>query len=224
MRIVIVFKMGSRKFLYFVLKSVALATLMQLILAEFIFDLPTASIGPYPQLGTMLYLFYHFSPRLYPKFFGILGFDFSEKSITYIFALQIIFSEQLSSFIPSLCGFLSSYILSSSLQSQDDIFPESLVKLCDRFGHFMGIVEYPPALVHVASSSSSANRQRRSQDGLATNIGQVPTPHPPASAIEPSPEALETLIAMGFDRDNAIRALVATNNNIEAAANVLLSG
>lgn len=47
-----------------------------------------------------------------------------------------------------------------------------------------------------------------------------PMPPPP-----PAPEeAIETLMNLGFERDRVIRALQSRDNNLEAAANFLLSG
>ena len=48
---------------------------------------------------------------------------------------------------------------------------------------------------------------------------QQPPPPPP-----PSEEAIAQLTAMGFDRQAVVRALGQTDNNVEAAANRLLSG
>mmetsp|Transcript_14941 Transcript_14941/g.22492 ORF Transcript_14941/g.22492 Transcript_14941/m.22492 type:complete len:91 (+) Transcript_14941:808-1080(+) len=53
-------------------------------------------------------------------------------------------------------------------------------------------------------------------------IDAAMTAHAMASA-EPSPDNIESLIAMGFDRDRSIEALRATGDNIEHAANRLLS-
>jgi len=42
--------------------------------------------------------------------------------------------------------------------------------------------------------------------------------------VEPSPDHIESLVAMGFDRDRSIAALRAAGDNLELAANRLLSG
>lgn len=150
---------------------------------------------------------------------GILGFDFSEKAITYIFAAQVMFSAGLSSFIPTICGFFSSYILSSSLSRNDDIFPESLVKLCEKVGTYVGIFDYPSTFVHSASSSHNGNRQRRTSTSNRP-VGGANAPRPenavpmapamntvPRPVIQPPSEAIETLTAMGFDREQVVRSL-----------------
>lgn len=45
-------------------------------------------------------------------------------------------------------------------------------------------------------------------------------PAPPR--VQPSEEALEQLIAMGFDRTSASAALQQTGNNVQAALSILL--
>ncbi|CAM9239683.1 unnamed protein product [Phaeothamnion confervicola] len=50
-------------------------------------------------------------------------------------------------------------------------------------------------------------------------VAPAPPPPPPPP---PPEEAIETLQGLGFDREAAIRALQATDNNVEAAANRLL--
>ncbi|KAF1319611.1 Protein kinase, partial [Globisporangium splendens] len=51
--------------------------------------------------------------------------------------------------------------------------------------------------------------------------GMLP-PH--MAAAPPSEDAIQQLMALGFDRERAITALQSTSNNVEAAANRLLNG
>ncbi len=158
---------------------------------------------------------------------GILGFDFSEKSIKYVFAAQVMLSAGLSSIIPTSCGFASSYIISKTLSQQNyDFFPELLVKVCNMAGQYVGVHDYPPIFMHNVSGDTHASRQRRAPNsnrpvGVANNETSFPTA--PTRIVQPSAEAIDTLTAMGFDRETVIRALQATDNNVEAAANLLLS-
>ena len=54
--------------------------------------------------------------------------------------------------------------------------------------------------------------------GLQPQFQRMPPPQPP------SQESIDQLTAMGFERDAVVRALSLTDNNVEAAANRLLSG
>jgi len=42
--------------------------------------------------------------------------------------------------------------------------------------------------------------------------------------LQPREEDIQTLMNLGFDRSSVERALLSTGNNIDAAANILLSG
>lgn len=79
---------------------------MELVFFNIFFDIERYS-GPYPQIGAVLSLYHRFTPRLHPKFFGILGYDFSEKSMTYGLCAQVILSGGLSTIIPTLIGIIS---------------------------------------------------------------------------------------------------------------------
>jgi len=165
---------------------------------------------------------------------GILGFDFSEKAITYVFAAQVMFSAGISSIVPTICGIVSSSVMSSSLSTHNrDLFPESLVRLVERAGQYLGIFNYPPIYIHSVSSNAHANRQRRVSDSnrpiddannrRPDNSFPMASSAAPTPMIQPSIEAIDTLTGMGFNRESVIRALLATDNNVEAAANILLN-
>lgn len=47
---------------------------------------------------------------------------------------------------------------------------------------------------------------------------------PAEARTPPTEESIETLMGMGFDRNDAIVALQTTNNNVQQAAGILLDG
>jgi hypothetical protein len=62
---------------------------------------------------------------------------------------------------------------------------------------------------------------------LAAGLGRRRQPRPrrqPPAPVAPSPEAVSQLTAMGFDEQRVKEALQATGNNIERAADQLLTG
>jgi hypothetical protein len=98
--------MGSRRFAAFMVYASFVSTILELVFFNIFFDLERYS-GPYSQLGAVISLYHRFTPRLYPSFFGILGFNFSEKSLTYGLCAQIILLGGLGTVIPTLFGFIS---------------------------------------------------------------------------------------------------------------------
>lgn len=77
-----------------------------------------------------------------------------------------------------------------------------------------------PSTAAMLDSSRGGNVRRNSR----------PVAQQPPSQIEsiplspPSEEAIETLMAMGFDHESVIRTLQQCDNNVEVAANRLLGG
>lgn len=223
-------EMGTQKLASFLfLKSMTFATIFQVLILECLDNIPrTFRVGPYPQIGALLYLFHIFTPRIHPKFFGILGLDISEKAFTYFFIFQITFNGGASTFIPTLCGFLAGMISISTktpLGSYNLEFPAFIHRLSSVVGRTSGLDSLylcpivAPRLRGSGSGSATTGSRRTANSGAAIPIHQqIPTPPPPSEAL------IEQLTVMGFDRDAVIRALQATDNNAEAAANRLLTG
>ena len=122
--------MGSRRFGAFIVYSSVLSTILELVVFNIFFDLERYS-GPYPQLGAVLALYHKFTPRLHPKFFGALGYDFSEKSLIYGLCAQVILSGGLSTIVPTLVGFFSGTL---SVNLSETELPEFVYTM----GQYMG--------------------------------------------------------------------------------------
>ena len=233
--------MGTQKFASFLfLKVFILSTLLQCILL--VLSNGYLSPGPYPYVGAMLYLYTSFTPRLYPNFVRFLGWEFSEKAITYFFTLQLIIHDGWSSIVPAICGYLSGTVATSPstpFGNYDPRFPQFIYRISDKIGQMIGLSELlapPPTIVR--GMRGRQVRGRGYMGGSRTSQRLVPgaalgTPRPSAhlppqyeqlpQAPPPSEEAINQLTMMGFEREAVIRALNATDNNLEAAANRLLS-
>jgi len=254
-------EMGTHNFASFLLlKCLLLSTILQCFISE-LFDIQGSfAPGPYPHIGTLLYLYFRYTPKVYPKFIGLFGFDFSEKSLTYCFAIQLLAADGWSSFTPAACGFLTGILMLSSLTPLARLeihFPRILIRPLSIIGRFLGLEDLrasPPVGVSLPVRGGRVERMSRLERGgnrgmrqhrlvpdhargaesvpapvgRASNSGnndvtrqQFQTPPPPPL---PSPEAILQLTAMGFEREDVVRALQTTDNNVEAAANRLLSG
>jgi len=122
--------MGSRRFGAFIVYSSVLSTILELVFFNIFFDIERYS-GPYPQLGAVLALYHTFTPRLHPKFFGILGYDFSEKTLSYGLCAQVILSGGLSSIVPAFVGFISGMLC---VNLSENGLPEFVYSLGQFFG------------------------------------------------------------------------------------------
>ena len=72
-------ELGSRKYVLWLTQVYIVTIPLIWTVAMILGDVTYA--GPYPTLGALLYLFYRYTPRLHPRFFGVLGFHISEKAI-----------------------------------------------------------------------------------------------------------------------------------------------
>ena len=203
--------MGSRRFGAFIVYVSFLSTILELGFFNIFFDTERYS-GPYPQLGAVLALYHKFTPRLHPKFFGILGYDFSEKSITYGLCAQVMLSGGMSTIVPTMIGFLSGMLCVNFSENQ---LPEFVYSLAAIIGNALLVDEAPAIMMSRSVQRGAGGGGNRPRRAAAPQTPRAPPPPPPE-------EAITMLTSMGFEREAVIRALQQTDNNVEAAANRLM--
>merc|ERR1712045_455330 len=139
--------------------------------------------GPYPQIGALLYLFHMFTPRIHPKFFGVLGFNLSEKVFTYFFIFQLVFSGGSSTIIPTMCGFLAGMLSISpkTLFGRYDLtFPAFIHVACGVVGRALGLDSlYPcPIVAPRLRGAGSGSAGSASASRLAPGNSGIPIQQP----------------------------------------------
>mmetsp|Transcript_10967 Transcript_10967/g.15140 ORF Transcript_10967/g.15140 Transcript_10967/m.15140 type:complete len:309 (-) Transcript_10967:186-1112(-) len=229
--------LGSRRFSCFLAitwtLSVSLATGAIVLLGDRREDGATylrLMPGPYFFIFSMYSLYFSLVPPTRPRLAGIFGINISEKSLVYLAGTQLFFSSGLRTVIPGLSGFLAgAAYLSDALK----LYTWTLPKWFDRWFFKPRRLDSTP----MRNENPREELRERTPPAVATRVTRgdatflnddqaaidaAMTAHAMASA-EPSPDNIESLIAMGFDRDRSIEALRATGDNIEHAANRLLS-
>lgn len=225
---------GSEAYVKFLCKAFTTATALQCI-----FQNEKFATGLYPLLGVLMYLYTRYTPRLYPKFASVLGFDFSEKAMTYLLALQIMANQGINSIIPFMSGYASGILCMSKyspLSKVDFPVPNFILNFGLAVGKAIGLEDLSHAPSYIASSGTRRSVQEFQRAGGFGNVrnrphlpqvpGAPPVPpeyEPMPMAEEPSEEAIATLTAMGFERDAVVLALRRSDNNVEHAANRLLT-
>ena len=171
--------------------------------------------GPYALIFSMYSLFYSMVPATRPKLVGVAGLDVSDKSLVYLCGAQLLFSGGMRSFIPGLCGIIAGVAyLNDALKLYTFALPKSFDKWFFR-SRFHQTPRTPE------EDNLLDDQDLDTQDDLSSPLA----PQEMVSAVAtPSEANVETLVAMGFDRERALGALRASRDNLEAAANNLLSG
>ncbi|WZY91474.1 hypothetical protein YC2023_063803 [Brassica napus] len=162
--------------------------------------------GPYALIFASFVPFYLDIPV--SKRFNVFGLHFSDKSFIYLAGVQLLLSSWKRSMLPGICG-----IIAGSLYRLN-IFGIRKAKLPWFIASFFSRMSLP-------SSSSHSQAPRRTSPSLGRQaVRSYQAPIPPS--IEPSEEAIATLVSMGFDQNAARQALVHARNDVNAATNILL--
>lgn len=223
-------ELGTRKFVIFLLFVNALCVaqeflLLQLLMARnLVLDLPNPIrwqyAGPYPLIGGLFTLFHCYAPRMHPRFVSVLGFHFSEKAFYYLWCFHLIGSGGWNTVVPAVTGIVAALLYLKVLQDHFDV-PDFIVRAVQPVFERLGLLEAPVAVRGVHATAAAA----------AVAAAQVPqhrpVERPAAQEIpmpDPDPSAVEQLTAMGFPRPQVMEALRQSHNNVEHAANRLLSG
>uniref|UniRef100_K3W5T0 UBA domain-containing protein n=1 Tax=Globisporangium ultimum (strain ATCC 200006 / CBS 805.95 / DAOM BR144) TaxID=431595 RepID=K3W5T0_GLOUD len=228
-------QMGSRKFGSLVVFILSLTSGLELAA---LMSAPSLARqipgGPYALLGALAVFFNKYIPKLYPRSFSFSGLNFSDKSSTYLLLIVMLGRNPntLLSFAPgALFGLLFSSTPLARLR-----LPSFLLTTLGIFHPLFDVV--PASVVALQRQRRVLEAQRRLgvrnnqqnmpagqgfRDQLLPGAGGGMLP-PHMAAAPPSEDAIQQLMALGFDRERAITALQSTSNNVEAAANRLLNG
>ncbi|CAH8392875.1 unnamed protein product [Eruca vesicaria subsp. sativa] len=200
-------QIGSNKHSVFILFSGFVSLILQTILLSLFKD-PTANLltsGPYALIFASFVPFYLDIPV--SKRFDVFGLHFSDKSFIYLAGVQLLLSSWKRPMLPGICG-----IIAGSLYRLN-IFGIRKAKIPGFIASFFSRMSLP-------SSSSHSQAPRRTSPSLGRQARSYQAPVP--SSIEPSEEAIATLVSMGFDQNAARQALVHARNDVNAATNILL--
>jgi hypothetical protein len=206
--------------------------------------------GPYALIGALFSLFHQYTPRLFPSFFSILGVKFSEKFFYYLWFLAVAGGAGWSSALAVMIGWTIGLLYRIDVFKNLDV-PDPLAVILSDIGS--RISESPPhilataaprGVVGGAAAGAGARRQPRPAGGggaaaavaaaaaAGGGFGQAPPSAPNvrpavAAAHRPppiaDPAAIEQLVMMGFSRPQVIEALQWSNNDVQRAADRLLT-
>ncbi|CAA7060515.1 unnamed protein product [Microthlaspi erraticum] len=207
-------QIGSNKYSVFILFSGTVSLLLEVFLLSFLKD-TTANLltsGPYGLIFASFIPFYLDIPV--STRFRVFGVSFSDKSFIYLAGVQLLLSSWKRSLFPGVCGIIAGSLYRLNILGiRKAKFPEFVTSFFSRL-----------SLPSFSSSPPSAP-SRTIVGTISPNTGRRPErsqPAPVTSQVEPSEEAIATLVSMGFDRNAARQALVHARNDVNAATNILL--
>ncbi|XP_024383933.1 rhomboid-like protein 18 isoform X2 [Physcomitrium patens] len=208
-------QIGSNKYLFFVLFSTIISTTLEVIALAALQD-PTSltgiSLTPGPY-GLMFALFvpFFFDIPISTRF-KVFGARFSDKSFVYLAGLQLLLSSWKQSLIPGVCGLVAGFLYKSNVLGIKKVkFPEGLAAAAARL--------FAPLLSSNSAPPTARGGRASGQNGHAFQH-RFAASAPPLTA--PPEEHIATLVAMGFDRSDAMQALAVARNDITVATNLLL--
>lgn len=201
--------MGSARYAAFVVFVSSVHTAL-LCMIQLLFPGLSPASGPYAVIFASVVYFFFDTPKVYD--FQLLGvIELSDKTFTYLLALQLLASSPSRSFPSFATAVLAGLLYRIPVIRNKADSPEFLINLCSRY-----------ILPLVASAPST---QRSSRRAAQRHMPPPTAPQPAREAPSPvSEQAIETLVAMGFSRDQSVEALRQSGDNVQIATDRLLGG
>ncbi|KAF5838279.1 hypothetical protein DUNSADRAFT_3075 [Dunaliella salina] len=211
---------GSSKFACFVTFSTGLSLALQAVAVKYAryvgTNIPIVPTGPYGYIFASFAQYYFDYPST-----SHFMWKFSNKTFFYMAGLQLLTSGGLPTILLGVSGLFAGLLYRLDVLGIKRLkMPGPVSRFCNRFlGPFLA----SPTPQVIQPGSSSRRSAARVVRAAAARPAAAVVPPPRVAAVEPLPEAVETLLGMGFDRQRVERALVATGNDIPAALELLVS-
>lgn len=196
------------------------------------------SSGPYFLIFSLIPFYYIYIPKTSTPQYSILGLTISEKSWTYLLATQLVFGENISSIIAAVAGLLAGYLYIQDHTKKLQTFrlPRSIENtIATISGFFSSLI--PPAQTHPNRELQNHLQQQQQQqqqnqqqnqpraggrNWAAIHEGRVIADYGGFGRPRVTEQDIETLMALGFERNAVITALESADGDTQAAANILL--
>eukprot|EP00877_Chromochloris_zofingiensis_P000158 jgi/Chrzof1/10142/Cz04g30140.t1 len=158
--------------------------------------------------------------------FSFMGWSFTDKVFVYLAGAQLLLSGGRRSLIVAAASLTAGVLYRINFLNIRRLrLPGVVTGFMSRvFGPLL--IDGRTAPVVVATGGGGATAAGPSASSARHAARQVPTSVPaaatPARLVQPSQEALDALLNMGFEHSKAVRALQQANNDLQAAISLLL--
>jgi membrane associated rhomboid family serine protease len=205
-------QIGSNKYSVFILFSVIVSKLLEILSLSLLKDRSVNRLtpGPYALIFSS-FIQFHFDIPV-STWFRVFRIRFSDKSFIYLAGIQLLLSSWKSSMIPGICGILAGSLYRSNIFSiRQAKFPKAIALFFSRF-----------AWPSVGPTSPVVPPTRNAVANVPPYAGRSTERSYAAALSEPPEDSIATLVSMGFDRNSARQALIHAQNDVNAATNILL--
>ncbi|KAI7871503.1 hypothetical protein BDF14DRAFT_1761857 [Spinellus fusiger] len=210
-------RFGSAKYMAFLAISIIACALLQTgsLLGSYYLGLKTISSGPYVLLFSILYQFYKHVPATQQS--NKVGLELTDKSYIYAAAIELFFSQRMSSAVPCLLGVFLGVAYDANIGGLKEFrFPSWISAFVNH--------AYPSSSTRsrttISGSPSISRINTLAPD--ASNIRQ--RRQPPLNQVIPE-ENIAAMMSMFPEagRENILNALTRTHNDLNRAAELLLT-
>ncbi|KAL0479490.1 hypothetical protein AKO1_007647 [Acrasis kona] len=229
---------GSQKYAMFVLLSVVASFLIQLAAVVLLGSFRNVWSGPYAIIFACLTQYIFDVPSTLK--YKIFGLNITEKHVVYLLCIQLLMANLPNSLIAGASGLIAGFFYRSQpLHLKTLFFPESAVLFCVKYINPLIASSSPPERVNNNSNNLRARLPRGNfnraqeqqmlpdQDQLFQHMQNqlAPVQHQQyeEQQVHVDEENVQILVSMGFTPEDARRALVAANNDVNNATELLLS-
>ncbi len=201
---------GSSKFIFHLFIVITLSTFIQYIFKKLL--LAASSSGPYGIIYACMVYYMVDIPQSYShRLFHTISIN--NKIFALILAAQLVFQDGWRSTLAALSGLIAGFFYRSNILNMKTWrFPRRLRNICKIY--LLPVIETATSETTVHSSSQLRTAIHPFPNSTA-NMDSFPMP-------SISEEHIQLLMNMGFDRDQVMRALLSSHNDIQRASNFLL--
>lgn len=226
-------QMGSSRFFAFVIVGFLMYTSLliatDLLLPSQIF----LSSGPYAFIFSAFVQFYFETPKIYEfQLFGAV--PLSDKSFPYMLAIQLVVSGLPGSFFCFLCAIVTGGILRLPAISRNLQTPPALVSFAShRLLPLMDTAAATPprssrrrrerVVSNAAHPSAAGESISRRENAQSSHLNSTAPGGHDDDQNQPLEHQIGAITAIGFTREQAIEALAQTGNDVQRAAERLLT-
>lgn len=220
---------GTRKYAMLALLSNAVTNLLNLL---YLSTLSSTSVhsnlvsGPYGLIYSSLVLYALWVPE--QSSFTVMNLRLSNKFFAYAMGLQMCFSTNYSA-LSAIFGLIAGVLYSSEpLKLQSIAMPEAVANTFNKIAKPLLYVAPNPRPQPQQAQQAGVRRHpldignQNYHERLFGGQERRPVADPPTRTVQPREEDIQALLGLGFDRDDVVRALIRSNNNLLVASNSLL--